>query len=204
MRNAYALLGLLFLLVFGGAYVLIFEKAEAPTMDNGELLDKTQHTMSLTLTSPMFSHNESIPAKFTCDGENINPPLQIAGIPEETKSLVLVMDDPDIPDEVKDKLNAETFDHWAVYNIPPDTREIPENADVGSPGVNSSGNLGYAGPCPPPQFAPTEHRYIFRLYALPEELQFDAPPTLAELEGAAKAQALASTELVGLYERAGE
>ena len=193
MRNAYALLGLAFLIVFGGAY-LLFDKAYAPSLND-------ERNMSLTLTSSAFKAGETIPSEYTCDAGNINPPLTISGVPEGTQSLVLVMDDPDIPQAVKDARGIEKFDHWAVYNLPADTTEIEAGAAFGSAGQNGRGEPTYTGPCPPPEYDPTEHRYIFRLYALPGSLNFIQTPTLDEIEEAAKGSAIESAELIGVYDR---
>lgn len=201
MRNAYALLGLAFLIVFGSAY-LLFERAEAPSADQTNLLDnQNTETMSLSLTSSAFEDNGLIPSEFTCDGENINPPLLIEGVPDEAESLVLVMDDPDIPVEVKNSAGIEKFDHWAVYNLPADTKEIKPGVLIGNLGENSRGEAAYTGPCPPPQYEPAEHRYVFRLYALSGQLNFIKTPALDELEAAAKSSAVASAELTGRYSR---
>ncbi len=121
--------------------------------------------MSMTLTSPAFPDNGEIPAKYTCDGEDISPPLQWSGIPEGTKSLVLIVDDPDAPDP---RLPIMTWVHWVLYNISPDTDGLPENAtsDRLPPGTMEGSNdwkrTGYGGPCPPIG----RHRYFFKLYAL--------------------------------------
>lgn len=200
MRNAYALLGLSFLVVFGGAY-LLYERAQAPTPDDIPLEDNGSHTMAMELTSPRFEAGGTIPKQYSCDGDNNNPPLHIANVPEGTQSLALVMDDPDIPEGVKDAMGIEKFDHWVVYNIPSDTLEIPEGAQVGTLGNNSKGEAAYAGPCPPADQEPTEHRYIFRIYALPEELSFDRTPTLDEVEEAAEELSLGSAKLIGVYDR---
>lgn len=205
MKNAYALLGLSFLIVFGAAYFLWSQRAVAPSTTDLPLeATKETATMTLTLTSPVFKNGETIPAKYTCDGENINPPLTIDGVPDGTESLVLVMDDPDIPEQVKTSRGIEKYDHWVVYNLPPDTKAIDEGFSLGSMGNNSSGNAAYTGPCPPPQYEPTTHRYVFRLYALSGQLNFFVAPTLDELESAAKAEALAHAELIGVYDRTKE
>lgn len=201
MRNAYALLGLAFLIVFGAAYVLL-DRAEAPSGQDQPLSDSQNQSMSLSLTSPEFANNAFIPEQYTCDGENVNPPLSIKNIPEGTESLVLVMDDPDIPKEIKESRGIDSFDHWVVYNIPPETNSIAVNEQIGTAGQNSSGQLGYAGPCPPPQYEPKEHRYIFRLYALSGQLNFIKSPSLFEVEEAAKSMMLEKAELVGRYSRA--
>lgn len=158
--------------------------------------------MALTLTSPAFGNGGMIPAKYTCDGERkLSPPLMISGVPSGAKSLVLVMDDPDIPNEVKEAHGIEVFDHWMLFNIPPEAHEILEGQTVGSSGLNGSGSHGYTGPCPPPEFEPTEHRYIFTLYALKEMLKFDAPPTKQQVLDALAPILLEKAELVGRYAR---
>ncbi|MCA9363774.1 YbhB/YbcL family Raf kinase inhibitor-like protein [Candidatus Kaiserbacteria bacterium] len=197
MRNAYALLGAIFLLVFAGAYVA-FDRAHAPTTE-GDLPDTNTHTI-MTLTSPAFEEGGIIPSKYTCDGDNVNPELHVAGVPEGAASLVLVMDDPDIPDAVKERLGTEKFDHWVLYNIPADTSVIAENTSVGNEGLTSRGETGYVGSCPPDG----EHRYIFRLYALSGTLNFLVAPTLDEVETAAASMALESTTLTGRYSRVQE
>ncbi len=196
MRNAYALLGLSFLIVFLGAYLLI-ERAQAPQSEHASYESNLTLPM-LTLTSPAFEEGGTIPAKYTCDGDNISPELRIEGVPPGTRALVLVMDDPDIPDFVKTERGIEKFDHWVLYNIPSDTTVIGEGAsEIGSPGLTSRGSEGYTGPCPPDR----EHRYIFRLYALSEELAFETPPTLDAVEREAREKMLESASLIGRYER---
>jgi len=155
---------------------------------------------SLTLTSPSFLNGGIIPLQFTCDGENTPPPLTISGVPSGTKSLVLVVDDSDIPQVVKDARGIEKFDHWSLYNIPPETTEIIDSGNY-SVGENGVGELRYTGPCPPPGLEPREHRYSFRLYALSGTLNFIKAPTLDELELAAAGILIDKTELVGRYQR---
>lgn len=201
MRNAYALLGLLFLIVFGGSHMLLQKTAQAPSFNEVSLVDSQENVMSLTLSSPAFADNGRIPSEYTCDGENIQPPLSIHGVPESTQSLVLVMDDSDIPAEVKEKMGIEKFNHWVVYNLPADTREFKQRDALGVLGRNTVGELAYTGPCPPTEYEPTEHRYVFRLYALPDMLNFSNSPTLAEVETAAQEIAIAHAELIGRYSR---
>jgi Raf kinase inhibitor-like YbhB/YbcL family protein len=153
--------------------------------------------MSLKLNSPAFEEGGKIPSVYTCDGENISPEIRIEGVPEGTRSLLLVMDDPDIPEHVKERLSIEKFDHWTVYNIPSDTTILPEGAQLAHVGLTSGGEAKYSGPCPPDR----EHRYFFRLYALPTQLNFDSLPTQQEVEDAAKKIALESATLMGRYER---
>jgi len=111
------------------------------TMDSEEVIDSKPDSAnnggSLTLTSPAFKHMERIPSRYTCDGENLSPPLNISGVPEGVESLVLLMDDPDIPDYVKKERGIEVFDHWVLYGIDPETVEIGEGQAIGSQGLNS-------------------------------------------------------------------
>ncbi|RLC37938.1 YbhB/YbcL family Raf kinase inhibitor-like protein [candidate division Kazan bacterium] len=147
---------------------------------------------NLVLASPAFTEGGSIPAKYTGEGENINPPLKISGVPENARSLVLIMDDPDAPMGV--------WDHWIVWNIPPQTAEIkegelPAGAVVGT---NSFGNQNYGGPYPPPGPA---HRYVFKLYALNQGLDLSAGAKKSEVEKAMEGKILAQTTLTGKYNR---
>ena len=159
--------------------------------------------MSFTITSPAFDAGGHIPAEHTCDGANTLPPLILSGAPTDTISYVLVMDDPDIPQEIKDVKGILRFDHLVLYNIPADVETISGATPYPS-GMTSAGKTGYVGPCPPPELEPREHRYSFRCYALPNELQFSEPPTLEIVEEKARRQALASAELFGRYARAAQ
>jgi Raf kinase inhibitor-like YbhB/YbcL family protein len=143
----------------------------------------------LLVKSPAFENNELIPAKYTCDGTNVNPPLTIEGTPEETKSLVLIVDDPDCP--------TGTFDHWIVWNIAPTTRKIEENTVPGTEGMSSYRKYSYGGPCPPYG----THRYFFKVYALDTQLDLKSNSTKKDLEKEMKSHLLAEGELVGLYRR---
>lgn len=195
MRNAYALLGFAFLILFVGAYIIV-ERAHAPSPEPEPVVSDT---MSLSLTSPSFEHNGSIPPRFTCDGTNINPELRIAGVPEGTKSLVLLMDDPDIPEAARARIGQDAWDHFVLYNIEPTTTVVPEGrgSEFGGVGLSSRGEAAYSGPCPPDR----EHRYFFRLYALSTSLNFIKAPTLREVKEAIKEHIIEETELVGRYER---
>lgn len=193
MRHAFTLLGLMTIVVFVGGFLALSDRAEAPE----EAGTGSETPMVFTLTATAFNDGEKIPVKYTCDGANVNPELRVSGIPKGTGSLVLVMDDPDIPDSVKEARGIETFDHWVLYNIPPTADVIPEGVEIGTSGRNSRGTEGYVGPCPPDR----EHRYIFRLYAIPGTLAFLKAPTLREVEEAARGSALAEATLTGRYER---
>jgi Raf kinase inhibitor-like YbhB/YbcL family protein len=148
------------------------------------------------LSSPAFDHGGKIPSEYTCDGSNINPELRIGDIPSGTVSLILIMDDPDVPEFVrKDKM----YVHWVIFNIPPDQTHIAKNSQPsGTPGMNTGGKLGYQGPCPPDR----EHRYFFKLYAIDSRLDLPRGATKVEVEKAMKKHhLLAQTELMGRYER---
>lgn len=142
----------------------------------------------LTITSPVFENNRPIPKKYTCDGEDVNPPLNIEGIPVGTKSLVLIVDDPDAP--------MGTWDHWIVWNIPPKNK-IDEDSVPGVEGVNDFRKHSYGGPCPPSG----THRYFFKVYALDVQLALDSNSRKKDVEKAMKDHILAKGELVGLYSR---
>lgn len=148
---------------------------------------------NMKITSQVFEHMGSIPSKYTCDGENINPLLQFSDIPSEAKSLVLIMDDPDAL-----KPAGKVWDHWLVWNMPADTPGIDENSQPsGVVGPNSRGNHAYGGPCPPD----AEHRYFFKLYALDTMLNISTDSNKHELELAMEGHILSEAELVGLYNR---
>ena len=150
----------------------------------------------------VFENKEKIPGKYTCDGDNVNPELIISEVPENAESLVLIMDDPDIPNEVKKSRNIDVFVHWVLFNIHPSTTIIEEN-DVSSGvfGSNSAGEHAYTGPCPPKQFKPSEHRYFFKLYALDVELDLEEGASKKEVESAMKGHVIEKTGLIGRYER---
>ncbi|MBU1046652.1 YbhB/YbcL family Raf kinase inhibitor-like protein [Patescibacteria group bacterium] len=144
----------------------------------------------LTLFSPDFQNLELIPAKFTCDGDNINPNLEISGVDEKAKSLVLIMDDPDAPNG--------TWDHWIKFNIPANTRNINAGEELkGISGKGTGGNLDYAGPCPPNG----KHNYIFKLYALDTELTLSEGSSKSDVEKAMEGHILQQVELIGVYQR---
>lgn len=142
----------------------------------------------MKLTSPQFKNKERIPKKYTCEGEDISPPLKIEDIPEQTKSLALILDDPDAP--------SGTWTHWVVYNITP-KNEIKENEVPGKQGVNDFGKKNYGGPCPPSG----THRYFFRLYALDKEIEDKKESNRNEIEKEINDHIIAKTELIGLYEK---
>jgi Raf kinase inhibitor-like YbhB/YbcL family protein len=144
----------------------------------------------LEITSPAFADQEFIPVQYTCDGINVNPPLKIGHIPDEAKSLAIIVEDPDAP--------SKTWIHWLVWNIP--TRhEIHENELPGVQGINDFNLHQYGGPCPPSGI----HRYFFKVYALDAILELPEHTKVAQLEKAMSAHILSFGQLMGKYKRAG-
>jgi len=144
----------------------------------------------MKLTSPAFGNNGNIPPEFTCDGSDLSPQLDIADVPSNAKSLVLICDDPDAP--------VGTWDHWVVFNIEPSAKEIHKGSEPkGQPGNNSWNKTGYGGPCPPSG----THRYFFKLYALDTMLNLPQGSAKKQIEAAMQGHILAKTELIGLYKR---
>ena len=143
---------------------------------------------TMKITSSAFHEGANIPSKFTCDGSDTSPPLQIAGVPSGAKSLVLIVDDPDAP--------SGLFTHWLVWNIPSQTGSIAEgSAPQGVQGANDFGKSGYRGPCPPPG----THRYSFKIFALDRELELRSGAKRSQVDAAMKGHVIAQGELVGLY-----
>jgi len=143
---------------------------------------------TLTVTSPDFENEGEIPARFTCDGDDSNPTLNIAGIPDGTKTLAMIMEDPDVA--------ITTFNHWVVWNIPPN-ETIPGNTVPGVQGNNSLGRNSYLGPCPPGG----THRYFFKVYALNTSLDLDDNTNKHKLEEAMSGHILAQGEIMGYYNK---
>jgi Raf kinase inhibitor-like YbhB/YbcL family protein len=154
--------------------------------------------MAVSLTSPSFSANGEIPAAYTCEGKNTAPPLSWSGLPTGTKSVALIVDDPDAPDPAAPKT---TWVHWVLYNLPPTATGIPEGAAPLPPGaqmgLNDWKKPEYGGPCPPVG----RHRYFFKLYALDTTLPNLSSPSKADLEKAMEGHTLAKVELVGTYQK---
>ncbi len=149
----------------------------------------------MKLTSSAFTHGEHIPREYTCDGANINPPLTISDVPANTKSLALILEDPDVPKYVRED---RMWDHWIVFNIPSNTTQIAEGKEpVGQHGIGTGNNLNYYGPCPPD----AEHRYFFKLFALDSQLTLAEKSTKQQVEKAMEGHVLAKTELMGIYGR---
>ncbi len=157
----------------------------------------TEAPMPFELTSIFIVYEQPIPVHYSCDGEDVSPPLDWRNPPAGTQSFALIMDDPDAP--------GGTWDHWIVFNIPAEVRELPENMPAGMKfgdvaatfGKNSWGNSDYGGPCPPGG----THRYFFKLYALDTTLSLDESADKKQVLGAMEGHILAETELMGTYSR---
>lgn len=160
-----------------------------------------EDAMALTLNSRAFDDAGEIPSKYTCDGANVSPPLNITGVPDGTESLVLIVDDPDAPDPDAPKM---TWVHWVVYNLPPKGIELPEGASGKLPGgakdgVNGWQRAQYGGPCPPIG----RHRYFFKVYALDTELRGLRNPGKSDIEAAMVGHVIERAELMGTYRKKG-
>jgi len=152
--------------------------------------------MEFIITSPSFQPGDLIPRKFTCDGKNISPELNWKNTPANTKSLVLICDDPDAP--------MGTWVHWVVYNLPPEINSLPENlpnekhlSNGAEQGINDFGKYGYGGPCPPSG----THRYFFKLYAVDKKLELKESVKKSDVMAEIKDHVIAKTELVAKYKR---
>jgi Raf kinase inhibitor-like YbhB/YbcL family protein len=156
--------------------------------------------MTLTLSSSAFDANGSIPTLYTCEGKDVSPPLTWKGVPPGTRSLALIVDDPDVPDPAKPQ---RVWVHWVLYNLPADAAGLPagvqtEDLPAGTlEGRNDWGRTGYGGPCPPIG----RHRYFHKLYALDTLLADLKGPSKADLERAMEGHILESSELIGTYQK---
>ena len=153
----------------------------------------------MQVTSSAFNDGGEIPAKYTCEGKDLSPPLTFSDVPEDAKSLVLIVDDPDAPDPAAPKL---TWVHWVLFDIPPDTAGLPESVSTlpsgTKEGMNDWKRTGYGGPCPPIG----RHRYFFKLYALDSALELTSPTKTAVLS-AMEGHVLADAQMIGTYQKAG-
>ena len=153
-------------------------------------------TMSIELTSSAFEHEGMIPVKYTCDGEDMSPPLSWSGIPEEVETIALIADDPDAP--------GKTWVHWVLFNLPADMTSMDENMSTEATlkngalqGITDFGRHGYGGPCPPGG----THRYFFKIYALDTTLNLDSTARKSDVVKAMDGHILAKGELMGRYQR---
>ena len=183
MKAAWAIQGIGFLCIIAAVLYLSSQSNEptpqAPMHD------------SMLIRSPAWNHEERIPAKYSCSGEDTSPPVAIDAAPRGTQSFVLIMDDPDAP--------GGTWDHWIVFNIPKDTTRIGEgDTPPGVSGTNSWGRLGYGGPCPPPG---SEHRYLMKVFALDTILDLPEGASKTDIEKAMEGHVLERSTLMGRFSR---
>ncbi len=149
----------------------------------------------MKLSSPVFKQDGAIPSRYTCEGANVSPPLEISAVPGNAVSLVLIMHDPDVPHHLRPDGN---WDHWVVYNLSPDLHRLHEaEKPPGVEGKTTFGRHSYGGPCPPDR----EHRYFFKLYALDCKLTLPKDAGRKEVEQAMQGHILAEAELMGRYEK---
>lgn len=185
-RNKIIFLVVLLLIFVLGVIIVVYIKKQSAT--NIALISPSTN---MQLLSPAFRHNEYIPRQYTCDGANVNPPLNILDVPQAAKSLVLIVDDPDAP--------RGDWVHWTVWNIDPKTVSLGENSvpSGAREGQTDFGKPGYGGPCPPSGV----HRYYFKLYALDSELSLDNRAAKSDLERAMTGRIVGQSTLIGLYKR---
>jgi Raf kinase inhibitor-like YbhB/YbcL family protein len=181
---------ILVIIIAAGA-LFCFIKSTAPKAENSVKII-TNQAKNMKISSPAFENGASIPQKYACDGESASPPLEFSGVPEEAKSLALIMDDPDAP-------VSGGFVHWVVFDMDPAISGIAENAKPasGTEGTGSSGRPGYTSPCPPSG----AHHYHFKLYALDINLGLDSSAAREDVEKAMEGHILDQAELIGLYQK---
>lgn len=168
---------------------------QEPIIEPETKVSEPEEPEKLVLTSQAFEHLGKIPSKYTCDGQKINPPLEISEVADNAKSLVLIMEDPDVPKTIR---IDGIWDHWLKFNLPASLREIKEGIDPGGvSGLGTSKTLKYVSPCPPDR----EHRYFFKLYSLDTMLDLKQGAIKSQIENAMQGHILQQTELIGLYNR---
>lgn len=172
-------------------YAALTRSLAGPLPSNGTVAYTHPGKTSMTISSPAFSGGRSIPSAYTCDGTGMSPPLSFTDVPTSTKSLALIVHDPDAM--------SGDFTHWTVWNIAPETREIAEGTEPTGvvQGTTSAGRAGYVSPCPPNG----THRYTFELYALDEMLDLKTSASRQDLETAMQDHVIDTAELVGTYKR---
>ncbi len=193
LRPGIILLLILLCLALSAGIVLLLGPTRGRVFSSiGDIPVSPSVEVTMNLISPAFEYGQPIPVKYSCRGEDISPPLQWSEPPAGTRSFVLIMDDPDAP--------MGTWDHWLLFNIPPETRSLPENLRPTSPiriGRNSWGKNAYGGPCPPSG----THRYFFRLYALDSTLDLPDGASKGALLTAMQGHILAQAEWMGTFRK---
>ena len=197
--TAYAPLGLTLIALIAGAWFM------HARLDSGVIPPVLPHatipamSTTLSLASPAFADGASILASFTCDDTHpSNPPLIISEVPADAKSLALIVDDPDVP---KTLMQSGVFDHWILFDIPTSTESISSGSSAGIAGNNSAGKSGYYPPCPPKEYEPSEHRYVFTLYALDTTLGLPEGTDKTTLLAAMEGHIISKASLTGRYRR---
>ncbi len=187
MKFSYLILVLFLLITVFFAYNQLTTKINKPITNS----NATEVANKMKIVSGAFKNNQTIPTKYTCDGENVSPPLSFSDVSGNTKALALIMDDPDAP--------GGTWTHWTLWDIDPRTTKVEEKSipKVAIEGTTSFGKSGYGGPCPPSG----RHRYFFTLYALDQELDLKAETKVEDLQTAMQGHILATSQLIGLYSR---
>lgn len=172
--------------------VLVFWQSKTVlNQKKNNILSNQERQGAMKISSLVFKNNSPIPAQYTCDGQNINPPLEVSDVPPETTSLALIVDDPDAP--------GGTFLHWLVWDIDPNNSKIEENSlpNGAVEGKTSFGKIGYGGPCPPSG----EHHYFFKIYALDVKMGLATGSNLRDVKKALEGHILATSDLIGKYQR---
>ncbi len=184
MKKIFVIWIIIILAAAGGMFWWLKSRPEIPVRPPENAIVKP-----MEITSPVFTNNQSIPNKYTCEGDGVNPPLEFKNVPKEAASLALIVDDPDAP--------SGTWVHWTLWNIDPTTTAILENSIPfkAIAGQTSSGQNVYGGPCPPSG----THRYFFKLYALDAKLSLSSFSLKEDLEKAMAGHMISQAELVGLY-----
>lgn len=184
-------IGIVGILITGILAFLLLSHYYSPKQSEHTHVNQRGKTVHMKIASTAFADNAAIPAKYSCQGDDVNPPLSFSDVPQNAKSLVLILDDPDAP--------GGTFTHWVVYNIPPQTTSIDESSTPpGMQAQNSFGKEAYGGPCPPSG----THHYHFKLYALDEQLSFGEPaPGKTAVEKAMQGHIIEQAELIGLFSK---
>jgi Raf kinase inhibitor-like YbhB/YbcL family protein len=186
-----------FCLLLSASLFLLSCRSETPSSNNVQPSNQAVggKKMEMKVTSPAFQEGGMIPPQYTCTGANISPPLAWNSVPEKTKSLALIADDPDAP--------GKTWVHWIAFNLPASARELPENVPAqeslngGKQGTNDFKKVGYGGPCPPSG----THHYYFKLYALDTDLTLDSSATKDQLLKAMEGHVLGEGQLMGQYQK---
>jgi len=178
------------------AAFVIPKKAVAP--ENTVAPESVQRIPTFSLSSPAFEADAMIPSMYTCDEKQVSPPLIIANVPAGTKSFAVIMEDPDVP---KQLMPSGVFLHWVMFSIPVTTTEIRAGESVGVLGTNGAGKASYIGPCPPKEYMPDVHRYVFTLYALDAMLDLKTGASKDDVVKSMQGHVLGQTELIGKYKK---